>query len=102
MRALNVRFIKTALLLITIDIRILVFQYTGIFPSLPQIIVANSGLYITGEVDVTGIYIMKLWRFTSKISTATSNNIKTFLKGAFFVFRCLLSHINNAFQQKHP
>ncbi len=60
MQELSTRFIKTILILIATGIWMLVFQNAGILPSLsPQVVVADSALRVTGEVDVTNTVFVK-------------------------------------------
>lgn len=56
----NVRFIKAALTLIVIGVWIIVFQNAGIFPQIrPQVVVADSAIRVTGEVDVVNTVFIK-------------------------------------------
>jgi uncharacterized membrane-anchored protein len=60
MQELSTRFIKTTLVLIVVGIWVLVFQNAGLLPSVsPQVIVADSALRITGEVDVANTVFVK-------------------------------------------
>ena len=60
MQELSTRFIKTILILIAAGIWMLVFQNAGLLPALsPQVVVADSALRVTGEVDVTNTVFVK-------------------------------------------
>jgi uncharacterized membrane-anchored protein len=60
MQELSTRFIKTTLVLIVVGIWVLVFQNAGLLPSVsPQVVVADSALRITGEVDVANTVFVK-------------------------------------------
>ena len=60
MQELSTRFIKTTLVLIVVGIWVLVFQNAGVLPSVsPQVVVADSALRITGEVDVANTVFVK-------------------------------------------
>jgi len=60
MEELSVRFLKTTLVLIAVGIWVLIFQNAGLIPSASrQVVVADSALRITGEVDVPNTVIIK-------------------------------------------
>ncbi len=56
----TVRFIKTSLVLTVLGIWIIVFQNAGLIPPFfPQVVVADSALRVTGEVDVNNTVFIK-------------------------------------------
>jgi len=56
----NTRFIKATLALIVLGVWIIVFQNAGILPQIrPQVVVADSALRVTGEVDVVNTVFIK-------------------------------------------
>jgi hypothetical protein len=56
----NIRFIKTALALIVAGVWIIVLQNAGILPRIsPQVVVADSALRVTGEVEVNNTVFVK-------------------------------------------
>jgi hypothetical protein len=57
---IHIRFFKTILIVIAIGIWIIVFQNAGIIPqAIPQRIVADSAILVTGEVDVLNTVFIK-------------------------------------------
>ena len=59
-RMTDTRFIKAALALIVAGVWIIVLQNAGIFPRItPLVVVADSALRITGEVDVNNTVFIK-------------------------------------------
>jgi hypothetical protein len=57
---IHIRFFKTVLIVIAIGIWIIVFQNAGIIPqAVPQRIVADSAILVTGEVDVLNTVFIK-------------------------------------------
>ncbi|OFY52000.1 MAG: hypothetical protein A2W85_03615 [Bacteroidetes bacterium GWF2_41_31] len=57
---IHIRFFKTVLVVIAIGIWIIVFQNAGIIPqAIPQRIVADSAILVTGEVDVLNTVFIK-------------------------------------------
>ncbi|MBU3927272.1 MAG: hypothetical protein KKB74_05655 [Bacteroidetes bacterium] len=57
---IHIRFFKTVLIVIAIGIWIIVFQNAGIIPqAIPQRIVADSAILVTGEVDVLNTVFIK-------------------------------------------
>jgi len=60
MEELSTRFVKITLVLIAAGIWVLIFQNAGLIPSArPQVVVADSALRITGEVDVANTVFIK-------------------------------------------
>jgi len=60
MQELSTRFIKITLMLIAVGIWILIFQNAGVIPSVrPQVVVADSAIRVTGEVDVANTVFIK-------------------------------------------
>ncbi len=57
---IHIRFFKTVLIVIAIGIWVIVFQNAGIIPqAIPQRIVADSAILVTGEVDVLNTVFIK-------------------------------------------
>jgi hypothetical protein len=57
---IHIRFFKTVLIVIAIGIWFIVFQNAGIIPqAIPQRIVADSAILVTGEVDVLNTVFIK-------------------------------------------
>ena len=57
---IHIRFFKTVLIVIAIGIWVIVFQNAGIIPqAVPQRIVADSAILVTGEVDVLNTVFIK-------------------------------------------
>ena len=60
MQELSTRFIKVTLILIAAGIWVLIFQNAGVIPSArPQVVVADSAIRVTGEVDVANTVFIK-------------------------------------------
>ena len=60
MEELSTRFVKTTLVLIAAGIWVLIFQNAGLIPSAkPLVVVADSALRVTGEVDVANTVFIK-------------------------------------------
>jgi len=60
MEELSTRFVKTTLVLIAAGIWVLIFQNAGLIPAAnPQVVVADSALRVTGEVDVANTVFIK-------------------------------------------
>lgn len=56
----NVRFIKSALVIIAIGVWVMVFQNAGIFPRVaPLTVVSDSAMRVMGEVDVNNTVFVK-------------------------------------------
>ncbi len=56
----HMRFIKAGITVIAIGIWIIVFQNAGVFPRVsPVMVVADSAMRITGEVDVNNTVFIK-------------------------------------------
>ena len=57
---IHIRFFKTVLIVIAIGIWVIVFQNAGIIPqAIPQRIMADSAILVTGEVDVLNTVFIK-------------------------------------------
>ena len=56
----HIRFFKLALTIIAIGIWVIVFQNAGVFPRAnPVVVVADSAMRVTGEIDVTNTVFIK-------------------------------------------
>lgn len=56
----HIRFFKAVAIIIAIGIWVLVFQNAGIFPRIsPMVVVADSAMRITGEVEVNNTVFIK-------------------------------------------
>ncbi|MFA5418257.1 MAG: hypothetical protein WC341_07355 [Bacteroidales bacterium] len=57
---IHFRFFKTVLIVIAVGIWVIVFQNAGIIPqALPQRMVADTAILVTGEVDVLNTVFIK-------------------------------------------